>query len=268
MTAVTESGLSISGIVEGLFLPETKTQLDGSEDADAVIITVKAKDLATALDSTRPIVQRGAKLVVIQNGLSILKAAAKEPAMIIGVTMLGATYACPGKVVFAGEGDTFFGTIKGGEGAAKDIAEAFNSVGLDSYVSEDVVRQVWVKAIGNAAANPLTAIARCKNGELLKDENLSLLLRDLCLEGVTVAQGCGLDIDPEEELELLENTLRRTAANKSSMLQDVERGRTTEIEEITGELVRFGREKGIEARMNLTMYLLVKSMDEKRTRWS
>jgi len=177
-------------------------------------------------------------------------------------------YACPGKVVYAGEGDTFFGMLKGDEEGAKEIADAFTEVGLDSFVSKDIVREIWMKAIVNAAANPVTAIARCKNGELLKDENLSLLWRDLCLEAVAVARGCGLDIEPEEALDRTEEILRRTAANKSSMFQDVERGKRTEIEEITGELVRSAKEKGVEARMNLAMYLLVKSIDEKKIRWS
>jgi 2-dehydropantoate 2-reductase len=123
-----------------------------------------------------------------------------------------------------------------------------------------------MKAVISASANPLTAIARCKNGELIKDENLTLLWRDLCLEAVAVAQGCGIDIRPEEALDRIEMILRRTAANKSSMLQDVERGRRTEIDEITGEIVRSAREKGIEARMNLAMYLLVKNIDRGRGR--
>ncbi len=58
MTAVAESGLSISCVVEGLFLPHTATELKGDEQADAVIVTVKAKDLGPALDAVRPVVQR------------------------------------------------------------------------------------------------------------------------------------------------------------------------------------------------------------------
>ncbi len=266
MTAIEESGLSIGGVVEGVFLPHVATELKGSEEADVVIVTVKAKDAETALEAVRPVVARGARLVVIQNGLSILRTAAKEPGMIVGVTTLGAMYASPGKVAYSGEGDTYFGTVKGGEEAPKEVADAFTAVGLDSFVAKDIVREVWMKAVINASANPVTAIARCRNGDLVKDESLMLLLRDLCMESVAIARSCGIDIAPEEALGRIEGILRRTAANKSSMLQDVERGRRTEIDEITGELVRSAREKGIEARMNLAMYLLVKSIDDRRPR--
>ncbi|MDD1770569.1 MAG: 2-dehydropantoate 2-reductase [Methanomassiliicoccales archaeon] len=264
MRATEESGLSIGGVVEGVFLPNVATELDGSMEADAVIVTVKARDLETALASVRPLLDKGTQLVVMQNGLSLLRTVAKRPeGTLIGVTSLGAMYASPGKVVYAGEGDTYFGSLKGGEEAAKEIAETFSSVGLDSFVSKDIVRDVWMKAVVNASANPLTAVARCRNAELLKNEHLALLWRDLCLEAAAVARGCGIDIQPEEALDRTEGILRKTAANKSSMLQDVERGKRTEIEEITGEIVKSAREKGIEAKMNLTMLLLVESIDNR-----
>jgi 2-dehydropantoate 2-reductase len=267
MRAIDESGLSISGMVEGVFLPRTTTVLDSRSDADAVIVTVKSKDLEAAFEAVRPLVDRGALLVIMQNGLGLLKKVAKERKdAVIGVTWLGATFVVPGKVVYAGEGETYFGSLSPGTEGPARITEAFASVGLDSHVSGDVTKDVWVKAIANASVNPPTAILRCKNGDLLREESLSLLWRDLCLEAAAVARACGIDIQPEEALDRVEDTLRRTAGNKSSMLQDIEKGRRTEIDEITGEIVRGAKDKGLEARMNLAMMLLIETIEARQAR--
>jgi len=120
--------------------------------------------------------------------------------------------------------------------------------------------ELWAKAIINAAINPVTAIARCKNGRILKDESLLKVSEMTCREGESVARANGVDLGVEDMFDRLKLVLRRTSDNKSSMLQDVERPKRTEIDEISGEIVRRAEAAGVDAPVNRVLWLLVSSM--------
>lgn len=262
--AIEESGLVITGLVEAVVVPKAVEDIRGLPPADVVVITVKSYDTEQALDSIRPLVDARSVVVSLQNGLnnaSLLLAAYPGQA-VVGVTSLGATRTAPGRVFYAGEGDTYFGTVGADQSLAANVAEAFASVGLDSYVSEDIMAEVWTKAIVNASVNPLTAIARCKNGKVLQDRFLLELAQAACQEGSDAARACGIRLGDEDVFTNVRDVLRRTAENKSSMLQDVERRKRTEIDEISGELVRRAEAAGIKVPINRALWLLVKSLTQ------
>lgn len=260
--AVEESGLVISGMVEAVVVPRAVTEVKGLPPADMVLMTVKSYDTAQALEAIRPLVGEGTIVVSLQNGLGnveLLTNAYPRQA-VVGVTALGAAKAGAGRVFYAGEGDTYFGVVDADNALAERVAEAFNSVGLDSYVVEDISIEVWSKAIINASINPLTAIARCKNGKILQDQGLLKVSEGACREGVAVAMACGIGFGDEDLFLRVKEVLRRTSENRSSMLQDVERRKRTEIDEISGEIVRRGEALGVDAPVNRTLWLLVGSL--------
>lgn len=262
--AIEESGLVIAGLVEAVVVLSAVEEVRGLPPADMVIITVKSYDTESALEAVRPLVSDGTLVVSLQNGLNNaeLITNAYPGKAVVGVTSLGATKSGPGRVFYAGEGDTFFGTVKGEVASAERVAEVFTSVGLDSYVTDDIMAEAWSKAIINAAINPLTAIARCKNGRVLKDESLLKIARMACLEGEKIARAYGIRLGDEDMFERVKLVLRRTSENKSSMLQDLERRKRTEIDDISGELVRRAEVVGVEAPVNRTLWLLVKSITQ------
>jgi 2-dehydropantoate 2-reductase len=262
--AIEESGLVIAGVVEAVVVPGAAEDIRGLPPADIVLVTVKSYDTQTALETIRPLVSDSTLVVSLQNGLNNAEmvTSAFPGRAVVGVTSLGATKSGPGRVFYAGEGDTYFGTVQGDSQNAERVAEVFNSVGLDSYVTDDIMAEVWSKAIINAAVNPLTAIARCKNGRILKDESLLRLAEMACLEGEKVAKACGIELGDETMFERTKLVLRRTSENKSSMLQDVERRKRTEIDEISGEIVRWADASGVETPVNRTLWLLVRSITQ------
>jgi len=203
-------------------------------------------------------------VVSLQNGMgnAALLDAAYPGNAVVGVTAMGATRTGNGRVFYAGEGDTYFGTLRAPGALASKVAEAFGSVGLDSYVSEDIMAQVWSKAIVNASINPLTAIVRCKNGKILQDEHLRRIAEEASREGSAIAKACGIDLGKEDPFERVKEVLRRTAENRSSMFQDMERRKRTEIDEISGDLVRRGESAGVDAPTNRTLFHLVKSLTQ------
>lgn len=260
--AIEESGLVITGLVEAVVVPRAAESLQGIGPAEMVVITVKAYDTARALEQIGPLVGPGTIVVSLQNGLTIAEMldAAFPSNGVVGVTAMGATRSGNGRVFYAGEGDTFFGVLSSPKELALRAAEAFTSVGMDAYASDDIITEVWSKAIVNASINPLTAVARCKNGKVLQDPDLRALSEAASREGAAIAKACGVDLGEEDAFERTKDVLRRTAENRSSMFQDVERRRRTEIDEITGELVRRGEAAGAEAPVNRALWHLVRAL--------
>ena len=267
MQAIEHNGLVVGGMVEAVFVPQAVSEVGQVHEVDIVIVTVKAYDTLEALEAVRPLLDKGAVLVLLQNGLRQL-AIMSEGHMdsVIGVTSIGATYVSPGKVSYAGIGDTYFGSLSGATEQAERIAEMSTSVGLDSEVPSDIRREVWAKAVINASINPITAFVRCRNGGVLKNEGLLALSELLCDEGVSVARAQGIDLSAEQTFEKVLEVLRRTAENRSSMLQDMERGKRTEVDDINGEIVRLGKEKGIDARANRALTLLIEGLSAQNSR--
>jgi 2-dehydropantoate 2-reductase len=122
--------------------------------------------------------------------------------------------------------------------AAGRAAESLRSTGLLAEVRPDARSVLWRKLVLNSAVNPVTALARCTNGAVLQEPPLFEIARGAALEAARVGTKLGVldaEFDPEESLRAI---LKETAANSSSMKEDLTRGRRTEIEEITGAIVR------------------------------
>lgn len=183
------------------------------------------------------------------------------------VTTEGALKPAGNEVVHTGVGATWIGAVHSeGEGgmaqdeAQKKLAELLNLAGFDTFLSKDITSRVWQKLIMNSAINPLTAILQVHNGELLKRREALQLMRALYDEAAATAAKLGLAVDPDLWEQLLD-VCRKTAGNRSSMLQDVLAGRTTEIDYITGGIIREAERAGLAVPSHHTVYLLVKAME-------
>jgi len=106
-------------------------------------------------------------------------------------------------------------------------------------------REVWRKVLVNAAINPVTAARGVTNGVLLEDPGRTEALQ-LLGEALAVARAEGFDFTSEEVTRDFERIARATASNRSSMLQDLDRGRPTEIDAISGEILRAAARHGLE----------------------
>ena len=154
--------------------------------------------------------------------------------MLAGTTTEGA-YLEDGVVVHAGLGDTVIG--RQAEPAPAWFA-AFEASEERFAWTADIDAALWKKLLINCAINPLTAVHRCRNGALAEDPALAAAVAGLCeeLEAVSAARGYPQAAGVVHGWAMA--VIRQTAANQSSMLQDVLSERETEIEYITGYLVR------------------------------
>lgn len=259
--AVRASGLRVSGLTRGVFDLDTSTAPSAAAKADLVLVTTKAYDTRAAARSLRRAGGR-APVLSLQNGLTNVPTLLHElPGRPIlgGSTSHGVTYLRPGAILHAGTGETTIGAARGSRALARSTARLLTRAGIETAATDHLRSVLWRKAVVNAAVNPLTAILRCPNGALLDRPEVKLVAKLAALEAAAVARRDRARV-PRDPWPGVERVLARTALNRSSMLQDVEAGRRTEIDAITGEIVRIARRRGIAAPVNAGLLRLVRAL--------
>jgi 2-dehydropantoate 2-reductase len=263
MRAIAREGLRIERDGESFQVAlEARTTPEALAHADWVGIFVKAHQTGRAMAEIGPQIPSQAWVFSLQNGVGmeseILKFIPKER-FVRGVTSQGATLLGPGRVRWAGVGPTKLGRWEGPNTPELEaLRELLCRAGIETELSESIERLLWEKLLVNCAINPLTALFDRPNGALLEDAQLREIAREVVRETLRVARAHGVVLSDEEAIERVEAVASKTARNISSMLQDVRRGRPTEIDYINGAVVREGQRLGIPTPLNLLVTKLLK----------
>jgi len=244
---------------------EVRADPAGEPAADFVLFFVKNYHTESAARLATPLVDAETTVVSLQNGWGngeTLAAFFDPSQLVIGVTYHSATVLEAGKVAHTGEGPTFVGPY----GAdtlerAEAFAATLRSTGFTVEVSTQVRTDIWKKLMLNTATLPTAALTRLTAGALGEPGSMLDLVDAVAAEAVSVANASGLEIDLDERLESIHATLRRAGSGKASMLQDVEANRRTEVDVITGAVVREAQRLGIEAPLNNALYALVVGLE-------
>jgi 2-dehydropantoate 2-reductase len=123
---------------------------------------------------------------------------------------------------------------------------------------------VWSKLIVNVGINALTAIMRQPNGRLLDFDETKAVMADLVAEAMAVARARGVRITHADPLATVYEVAKKTGANRSSMLQDFDRNRLSEIDFINGAIVREAAAAGVAVPVNATVTRLIKALEKGR----
>ncbi|WP_101295067.1 ketopantoate reductase family protein [Halegenticoccus soli] len=259
---VREAGLRVSGAIDARVRPDALTDL-GGRSADLAIVTVKSYDTASAADALAAADADAA--LSLQNGLTEEALADRLDAPVLaGTATYGARLLAPGRVECTGVGEIALGPREGGRSAlAARVGEAFRAAGLETAVATDMPRRRWEKLAVNAGVNAATALARVENGALADGEAASLA-RTAARETARVARAEGVRLTDRRAREALDEVVEATAANRSSMLQDVEAGRRTEVDAINGAVVNRARRRGLDAPTNRTLAGLIRAWEAGR----
>ena len=237
---------------------------------DFTFIWVKSYDTERAVKRLSTALPRHSCIVTLQNGLGNIEVISEyfnRDALVAGVTSHGATLLGPGEAFHAGEGETVVGALEeGARELAARCARMLDKAGIQTRVSDDVTSEIWGKLVINAAINPLTAITGLRNGELLEFEGMRELMGMVVGEAVEVASKLGIKLPFDDPLERVFEVCRLTARNRSSMLQDVEAGRRTEIDAINGAIARLGTELGVPTPVNRALTLIIRTISSKPMR--
>lgn len=257
----------------------TLIELDGSETQTAVQVAERAEDLPVAVDlaliavkshDTPRAAQKAAQVLApdglaltLQNGLGNLEVIAQVvgPARAAqGVTAMGATLLGPGRVRFAGAGPTHLAGSAEQAARLDAVAHIFRQAGFETYCTADVAGLVWGKLVVNAGINALTALLRVPNGVLLEQPAARSLMAAAAQEAAAVAAAQGITLPFADPVARVEQVARATAANRSSMLQDVLRQAPTEVDVINGAVARLGHRWGVPTPVNNVLVELVAAL--------
>ena len=237
-------------IVEGITEIQNEIKIDSKiSNADWHILAVKNYHLDDIIPELK---KYKSSILTCQNGLKAIRKLSTEidEQRVVGmVTSVGSTVIEKGHVRHTGEGYTKIGEINGEKSERiLRIVKKFNNAGIKTEITENLEGEIWLKSIVNSAINPVTAIANKKNGALIEGA-LNERARKICEEGKRVAERCEI-ILPENPWKKTMEIITLTSDNESSMLQDVKKGRKTEIDSINGEISRLGKNKNIETPEN------------------
>jgi 2-dehydropantoate 2-reductase len=248
--------------------------LDGSEHAYPVrvasdplycahtstaLVLVKAWQTSQSADQLAQCLSPDGLALTLQNGLGnreILISALGVSRVALGVTTAGATVTAPGQVRAAGVGKVTLGAHP----RLEPLADSLHSAGFTVEIVSDPNALLWGKLVINAAINPLTALLRVPNGELLRRPAARVLMAEAAREAAAVAATQDIRLPYPDPVAAVEEVALRTSNNHSSMLQDVLRGAPTEIDAISGAIVRAGEQIGQPIPVNRTLWRLVKAL--------
>jgi len=272
LAAVLDAGLAIEGLwgecrVSGLTVACDAAALRAP--FDAILLTVKSYDTAAMLAATAEMLAADGCLLSLQNGLGnverVLAAVGAERAL-GGRVIFGAEIPRPGAVrVTVCADPVAVGAVAAGkvpaEAHARAWAARFGKAGIPAEFTPDLHAHLWTKVFYNAALNPLGALFGLPYGAIASDADARGVMDAVIDEGYAVARARGvvpIVANAEAYRQIFYTRLvPATVHHRSSMLQDLERGRPTEIEALNGCIWAYGREVGVATPVNATMTRLV-----------
>lgn len=234
-----------------------------AEPVERLLVACKAYDAERAVASIASRLVDGAEVLLLQNGLGSQDAVAamipKARCIFVSSTE-GAFCDPPWNVVFAGQGFNWLGDTTQ---TPPPWLDELSAAGIPHQWTADILDRLWRKLALNCAINPLTVLHACTNGALLQQGEE---VRALCDELVQVLNACGRPGAATGLHDEVNRVIQATAANYSSMYQDVAHGRRTEISYLLGYLCAKAVDHGCPApeqnrvRERLTAHLVAKGL--------
>jgi 2-dehydropantoate 2-reductase len=252
--AMNERGIRLERDTSHILVPvHAVTDPRGIRDMDVALIAVKGHQTERAARWAAEIIKSNGIALTLQNGLGNFEilshhVGVKRAAM--GVTMQGATLLGAALVRHAGSGMTTLAAAPHNRAALAEIAELFNSAGIETHLANDVQSLMWSKLVVNSAINALSAIYRVPNGWLVNNPETRALMTAAAQETADVAAALGIRLPYGDPAARAIQVATATAANKSSTLQDVLRGAPTELDRINGAVIREGKRLGVPTPVN------------------
>jgi 2-dehydropantoate 2-reductase len=242
------------------------TEPDQIGMAELTIIFVKSTQTRAAALTAQQIAGSDGTVMTLQNGMGnadIIAEVIAPHRILAGTTSHGATMLGAGRIRHAGIGATTIGTWDAAgqnRQLAARFAEFFTRAGIETEAVDEVRSVVWNKLLINIGINAITALSDIKNGQILDLEITRELSRKAVEEAMAVARARDIAIK-EDAVEIVLKVAEATAVNRSSMGQDVDNKRQTEIDAINGFIVKEAKMLGIEAPVNFALTALVKTLE-------
>jgi 2-dehydropantoate 2-reductase len=285
LTAMQERGVQVKS-AEGDFVarPTVSSSLEEVGPVDVVFLGVKAHGLPQLAPQLKPVLGPQTTVVSTQNGIpwwyfqgfggdwegmrlervdpgGVISSAIEAHRVVGSIVYLATEIAAPG-VVRHIEGDRI--SLGEPDGTRSDrcrrIAEALIASGLRCPVTTRIRHEIWVKILGNASLNPVSALTRATLGEMLRDPGVRSLIRNIMLEVEAVAHKLGMELPVSVDQRIA--GAEKVGEHKTSMMQDLEAGRPIELEALVGAVVELGERVGLPMSYTRTVYSCTKLLAE------
>lgn len=273
--AINEQGVKVSGIwgEHAARLDQVTADINDltAYDFDLMVLTVKAFDTAMAAKQLSSMLRPHTRVILAQNGYGNYQAALgfiPAEQLIVGRVIFGSETEAPGaaKVTVIAD-DVILGSPNGLIDLAwlEDLAAQFTAAGIPTRASDKIMQFVWGKIIYNSALNPLGAILEVAYGQLAAMEPTRQLMDSIIDEIFNVLSAMGQEVlwhdAAEYKAAFYNQMIPTTAGHHASMLQDIQRGRRTEIDALNGAVVELGRQFKVDTPVNAVITALLKAKE-------
>ena len=287
VVAINKEGLRLTASDKDIFLKNIKAyesvndftgslEISESYKFDFLFLTTKAYDTERTMIQFKSLIESSNWFIILQNGIgneALVKEYCNKNKILRIVTSHGALLEDYGHVRHTGVGFTKIGFayLKPDNSNIDDYDRAEESLlflknlmsigGLPTEFVEDIIKCSWEKVFVNIGINAIGALTGLKNGQLLEKNSLRKLMGKAVKEALEIAHEKQVNLSNRDYVELMYSVAKKTYDNKNSMLQDVLKGKPTEIDFINGRIVEFGKKLGIEVVTNELLTTLIKGLE-------
>lgn len=245
--------------------PAALCDTSNEKPADLVILFVKALFSRSALENNRSLIGPDTRLMTLQNGAGhedLLKEFVNENRVIIGTTEDNGAVLDFGHVRRGGTGVTNVGMLtEDKDGFLGRLKETFDSCGFEVRIHENIQYLIWDKLFTNVSLSALTGILQVDMGYIAADEYTWKLCRQLIHETILTAAAAGLEFDEEAVAEKVKKTSLNNPSGCTSIRADLRDGRRTEVDTISGAVVRAAKKYNVEVPGHEFVVNLVHAME-------
>ncbi len=252
---------------ENLYRPAATTSTEGMESVDLIILFVKALFSKAALAGNRSLIGENTYVLTLQNGSGhedILGEFVDKDHIIIGTTEDNGAVLGMGRIRHGGVGNTNIGMLQEDTaGILPKVKEAFDACGFNVRIHENIQQLIWNKLFTNVSLSAVTAVLQVKMGFIASNEYAWNMTAALLHEAVEVAHALGLSADEEELLAEVRHVSEMSPEGVTSICADLSKGRRTEVNTISGSVVRAAAKVGVEVPCHTFLVNMIHAMEER-----
>ena len=243
------------------------------EPADMVVLFTKAYLTEEALEQNKALIGPDTVLLTLQNGSGheeVLSKFTDKKNILIGTTAQGSYRENAHTIVNSGLGDTTIGSVSdefiGAEKITgiEEIRAVFEQSDFPCIVSNNIRQTVWNKLMINASSSVLSGVLGVNQGYVVENSNAWEICKDLIREICVTAAGEGYSFDEEEQIERIANHLKNAPGGYTSIYADLKNGRKTEVDYISGAVVRAAKRQGKTVPTQIMMVRMVHAMEDRK----
>ncbi|MGD9566981.1 MAG: ketopantoate reductase family protein [Sedimentibacter sp.] len=249
------------------FYPNIISNGDNNIKYDLIIFSVKNYQLEGAIEDVRSFVGKNTILITFLNGVtarSRIHAAFPDNKVLYGLSMKIDAIRTENGVINTVDGEIHFGEADNTtlSQEVQAVVDCFNDSGIKNIVFSDMIRMVWKKFMLNVGVNQVTAVTRAPYGKVTSIDTNLTLFKEAMMEVLTIAKATNIDLREEDIDEFVELMSHFSPNSKTSMLQDVDAKRKTEVDYFSGTVMEMGRKLNIPTPVNHVLYCIIKSLEQ------